>query len=97
MRTTFAAWKSRCHSASTYSLSKLRVLFVGGYWMGVNDVVNVEMARAMKAIGQVNEAKGKRGYTTIAKDEVKAAADLDPELAPPGVLEPFRGAALERR
>ena len=46
------------------------------------DVVDVEMARARRTICKVNEKRGQRGYPTIAKAEIAAAAKIDPDLAP---------------
>jgi hypothetical protein len=46
------------------------------------DVVDVELARFARVLGEVNEKRGKRGYSTIAADELAAAAERDPDLAP---------------
>ena len=46
------------------------------------DVVEVELERSRIVLAKVNEKRGERGYTTIAKAELDAAAKLDPDLAP---------------
>ena len=48
-----------------------------------SEVVDYEMTRAMKVVGQVNQPRGKRGSATLSKAEVTEVADQDPVVGAP--------------
>ena len=71
------------------AVKSIREKHGAGAPLTVNDVVNYEMARTMKVVGQVNQPAGKRGNTTISHAEVDRVAAQDPVVGAP-VMKAFQ-------